>query len=131
MIATPLTFPDLLETWEGTYKKGLLSFWLLLLLNERPCYAGEMGLLVRELSQNTLSADDNSIYRALNRFEELGIIRGELQPSSLGPSRRYYQLTLAGSDLLVEFTRRNILVFQSPEVAGRIGKLLDGKETTL
>lgn len=55
---------DLLETWEGTYKKGLLSFWILLLLDRRPTYAFEMNAHIRELSQGSISADDNSLYRA-------------------------------------------------------------------
>ena len=33
----------LLEQWEGVFKKGLLTFWVLLLLHERPMYVFEMG----------------------------------------------------------------------------------------
>ena len=75
------------------YKKGLLSFWILLLLHERSSYPFEMKPLIEEISQGTISADDNSIYRALNRFQEVGIVSSETQPSSQGPSRRYYSLT--------------------------------------
>jgi DNA-binding PadR family transcriptional regulator len=78
----------------------LLSFWILLLLDNRPTYAFEMNPLIRELSQGTISADENSLYRALNRFEQLGIISSQPQPSELGPTRRYYSLTDAGRDLL-------------------------------
>jgi DNA-binding PadR family transcriptional regulator len=120
---------DLLETWENTYKKGLLSFWILLLLDQRPTYAFEMNPLIRELSQGTISADENSLYRALNRFEQLGIISSQRQPSELGPTRRYYSLTDAGRDLLIRFTRRNLLVFQSPPVASAIQALMEnGRE---
>lgn len=115
---------DLLETWESTYKKGLLSFWILLLLDQRPTYAFEMNPLINELSQNTISADDNSLYRALNRFEQLGLITSQRQPSELGPARRYYSLTEAGRDLLIRFTQRNLLVFQSPPVARAIQTLM-------
>lgn len=122
---------DLLETWEGTYKKGLLSFWILLLLDRRPTYAFEMNPLIRELSQNTLSADDNSLYRALNRFEQLGLISSQRRPSDIGPARRYYALSEKGRDLLIRFTQRNLLVFQSPPVADAIQRLMQnghGKE---
>ena len=114
---------DLLETWEGTYKKGLLSFWILLLLDQRPTYAFEMNPLIRELSQNSISADDNSLYRALNRFEQLGLISSQRQPSEVGPARRYYSLTQTGRELLIQFTQRNLLVFQSPAVADAIQTL--------
>jgi len=121
----PNEINDLLETWEGTYKKGLLSFWILLLLDQRPTYAFEMNPLINELSQNTISADDNSLYRALNRFEQLGLIDSQRQPSEVGPARRVYSLTGAGRELLIQFTRRNLLVFQSPPVAQAIQTLFD------
>jgi DNA-binding PadR family transcriptional regulator len=111
---------DLLLKWEESYKKGLLSFWILLLLSERPSYPFEMKPLIEEISQNTISADENSIYRALNRFNEIGIVASELRPSNQGPGRRYYHLTEKGSQLLKRFIERNIRVFETPQVANRI-----------
>jgi PadR family transcriptional regulator PadR len=111
---------DLLNKWEETYKKGLLSFWILLLLYERPSYPYEMSAEVAKISQGTISVDDNSIYRALNRFEAAGIVKSELQQSSTGPQRRYYSLTNTGKALLTQFTQRNIQVFETPSVSERI-----------
>lgn len=111
---------ELLKKWEEAYKKGLLSFWLLLLLYEKPAYAYELGTAVSEVSQGTVSADEKSIYRALTRFQSLGLVQSELQVSKIGPQRRYYRLTEMGKALLTEFTRRNILVFESPSVTERI-----------
>lgn len=115
---------DLLNKWEETYKKGLLSFWILLLLYERPSYPYEMSAEVAKLSQGTISVDDNSIYRALNRFESVGIVKSELQQSSSGPQRRYYTLTDKGTALLTEFIHRNIQVFETPAVSERITAVL-------
>lgn len=115
---------ELLNKWEETYKKGLLSFWILLLLYERPSYPYEMSTEVAKISQGTISVDDNSIYRALNRFESTGIVKSELQQSSTGPQRRYYSLTNMGKDLLIEFIRRNIQVFETPSVSERIAAVL-------
>ena len=115
---------DLLTKWEETYKKGLLSFWILLLLYERPSYPYEMSTEVTKISQGTISVDDNSIYRALNRFESVGIVRSELQQSSTGPQRRYYNLTNRGKALLTEFIQRNIQVFEAPSVSERITTVL-------
>ena len=111
---------DLLERWEEVYKKGLLSFWILLLLHERSSYPFEMRLLIEEISQGTISAEDNSIYRTLTRFADIGIVGSEIKPSDQGPNRRYYHLTDKGCDLLKRFTERNIRVFESPQVASRI-----------
>jgi len=115
---------ELLTKWEETYKKGLLSFWILLLLYERSSYPYEMSAEVAKISQGTISVDDNSIYRALNRFESTGIVKSELQQSSTGPQRRYYSLTNTGKTLLTEFIKRNIQVFETPSVSERIAIVL-------
>lgn len=111
---------ELLQKWEGAYKKGLLSFWILLLLAERPCYPFEMRALLEEVSQGTMTADDNSIYRALGRFQDMGLVDSDTQPSRQGPYRRYFCLTDSGLVLLKRFIERNILVFAVPAVAERI-----------
>jgi PadR family transcriptional regulator PadR len=116
----------LLKNWEEVYKKGLLTFWLLLFLHERPAYAYEAGMAIEEFSRGTLSADENSMYRALNRFESIGIVESELKESSLGPSRKYYRLTETGVSLLANFIRRNILVFDTPSIAGKMQAVLNG-----
>jgi PadR family transcriptional regulator, regulatory protein PadR len=110
----------LLQKWEEAYKKGLLSFWILLLLAERPSYPFEMRALLEEISQGTMSADENSLYRALGRFQGMGLVDSDTQPSRQGPYRRYYRLTDEGLDLLKRFIERNILVFAAPAVAERI-----------
>ncbi|HZY46104.1 MAG TPA: PadR family transcriptional regulator [Anaerolineae bacterium] len=111
---------ELLKNWEEVYKKGLLTFWILLLLHDRPGYAYEMSAAIGELSEGTITADENSIYRALNRFEPLGIVQSELKQSDVGPQRRYYRLTENGTALLAKFVQRNVLVFEKPEIAERI-----------
>jgi len=121
---------DLLNKWEETYKKGLLSFWILLLLYERPSYPYEMSAEIAKISQGTISVDDNSIYRALNRFESVGIVQSELQQSSTGPQRKYYSLTNTGKTLLAEFTKRNIQVFETPSVSERIINILQDSSQT-
>ena len=118
---------ELLSKWEETYKKGLLSFWILLLLYERPSYPYEMSAEVVKISQGTISVDDNSIYRALNRFESVGIVKSELQQSNTGPQRRYYVLTQKGLGLLTEFIQRNIQVFGRPPVEERIQNILQNQ----
>jgi DNA-binding PadR family transcriptional regulator len=111
---------SLLAQWEETYKKGLLSFWLLLLLNQRKAYPYEIKEAIADLSQNTITAEDNSIYRALKRLAQSGVVVSEMQPSVNGPNRRYFYLTDLGRELLNQFITRNIQVFQHPKVADLI-----------
>ncbi len=122
---TTIAVDALLKNWEEAYKKGLLTFWLLLYLHERPAYAYELSVAIGKLSQGTVTADDNSIYRALNRFESLGLVESELRQSDVGPQRRYYQLTDTGLELLRQFIQRNILVFEQPEIAARLRAVAD------
>jgi DNA-binding PadR family transcriptional regulator len=84
-----------------------------------------MGAAITGISQGTISVDDNSIYRALSRFEQMGIVKSELQQSEIGPKRKYYSLTKAGVALLAGFIERNILVFQEPSVEERIQAVLN------
>jgi len=110
------TLENLLAQWEDTYKKGLLSFWLLLLLAQRRAYPYEMKEAIAEISRHTITAEENSIYRLLRRLSESGIVGSEVQPSESGPDRRYFFLTSLGAELLATFTERNIRIFQHPEV---------------
>ncbi len=118
---------NLLTQWEETYKKGLLSFWLLLLLAQRKAYPYEIKAAINEMSRKTINADENSIYRALNRLADSGIVDSEVLPSETGPSRRYFFLTQLGLELLNRFITRNILVFEQQDVAELIQKTLSVK----
>jgi PadR family transcriptional regulator len=124
------TVERLLAQWEETYKKGLLSFWLLLLLAHRQAYPYEIRSAINEMSRNTINADENSIYRSLNRLADMGIVDSQVVPSETGPNRRYFFLTTLGRELLNRFITRNILVFEQPDVADLIQKTLssDGSQ---
>jgi DNA-binding PadR family transcriptional regulator len=115
---------EMLKNWEDVYKRGLLSFWLLLLLHSHPAYPREIAQTLDEISLGSISADDNSIYRALSRFEDMGIVSSELQQSELGPPRKYYRLNERGLQLLTGFIQRNILIFESPTVKKQIESVL-------
>ncbi len=115
---------SLLAKWEEVYKKGLLSFWLLLYLDDKPSYAYEISRELENFSEGTMSADENSIYRALNRFESMGVLRSELIGSDIGPSRKYYNLTEVGSELLKRFILRNVAALGEDAVKSRIASVI-------
>ena len=123
------TLLALLGQWESVYKKGALTFWLMLMLHQRPMYAFEMGPALTRISSGTLSVDKKSLYRAMRRFEASGVVDSTWHSSDKGPKRRYYHLTPLGTDLLRRFTQRNILIFQEPTVAFGLARLMQEKET--
>jgi DNA-binding PadR family transcriptional regulator len=94
------------------------------LLAQRKAYPYEIKAAITEMSRNTINADENSIYRSLNRLADSGIVDSEVLPSETGPNRRYFFLTDLGHDLLTRFITRNILVFEQPDVADLIQKTL-------
>ena len=115
----------LLERWEEVYKRGLLSFWLLMVLQKERSYAYEIPDVIEEMSQGSITVNGNSIYRSLRRFEEDGLVKSEVESSPEGPPRRYYRITRDGLSLLQEFIRRNVLVFSSAPVDEYIQQALD------
>jgi len=86
-------------------------------------YVFEMGQTLAAASQGTIGADGKSLYRALRRFERVGLVDSTWQPSGVGPRRRYYRLTTLGTALLRRFVRRNLAIFQQPDVACRLAAL--------
>ena len=118
----------LLEQCESVYKRGVLTFWLLLMLYQRPMYAFKMGSKLAAISQGTITAEEKSLYRALRRLEAAGLVESSWQPSDVGPHRRYYHLTQLGSELLRRFAQRNILIFHEPAVAGNLAGLLQSDD---
>ena len=120
-----------LMQWEEVYKRGLLTFWILLLLNDGEMYAYEMRSSIADFSQGTIDVDDNSIYRALKRFSQAGFVRSDLRASTAGPARRYFTLTSRGRALLAGFIERNLLVFQSPRVVEKVRRVVNQSDEKL
>lgn len=118
---------ELLAKWEQSYKKGLLSFWMLMAIAEEPAYAYEMKAKVQELSGGSIQVDENSIYRALRRFSENGLVKSELQASDIGPDRRYFSLSEAGIQLLADFIERNLNVFRQKTTIEAMNRIRNSK----
>lgn len=83
--------------------RGVLDLCLLALLAESPRYGYE---IVRRLEERGLAlVAGGSIYPALSRLEQAGLIEGYWQPSADGPRRKYYRLRPAGRQELVRWAR--------------------------
>jgi PadR family transcriptional regulator PadR len=107
---------ELLLIWEETYKKGQLTLWLFLALKHGEKYVDEIKEFISEYSDQTMSYDEQSIYRSLRKFQHLEIVEHVLKPGNAGPERKYYQLTDKGKELLEKFIERNILLFHAPKI---------------
>lgn len=110
----------LLTSWEETYKKGQLTFWLLLALRDKPLYVSEIKDFIESATNGTISCEEQSIYRSLRKYYDLEIVDYELRQGQKGPDRKYYFLTKIGKELLHEFTQRNISILYNKKLADLI-----------
>lgn len=108
---------SLLTNWEDIYKKGQLTFWILLALKEGKKYAEQVKNFIEQSTANAFTCEEVSLYRSLRKFYDLEIVDYETGEGNKGPERKYYFLTPLGKDLLKEFIGRNILLFYQKDIA--------------
>ena len=101
---------ELLTSWEETYKKGQLTFWILLALRNKPLYVSEIKDFIESVTNGTISCEEQSIYRSLRKHYDFEIVDYELRQGQKGPDRKYYFLSMIGKELLQEFIERNISI---------------------
>lgn len=116
---------SLLDGWEDVYKKGQLTLWILLALKDSPKHMADIKLFIEKATNNTLTADDKSVYRALRRYKAADMITFTTVPGNSGPDRKIYALSATGEHVLVAFCTRNItdVFFKSSTQ-----KLIEGKD---
>ena len=72
--------------------KGHLDLLLLNILSEAPGHGYLVITAIRERTDGALNLTEGSVYPALHRLEELGLLASEWQPVS-GRRRRLYRIT--------------------------------------
>lgn len=106
---------QLLEGWEEVFKKGQLTLWIMLALKDGPKYMVEVKKFINQKTNGRLTADDQSMYRALRRYYDTELVEYRQEPGRGGPDRKIYSLSPTGGRVLNEFCKRNILdVFFKP-----------------
>lgn len=116
------TYVDqVVEAWEGEYKKGLLTFWILLALYDAPKHVREIKEFIENEARTNLSVDEKSVYRSVGRLHKLELITSiEVESSSGGPKLKVHSLTSNGRRALSQFYQNNIKrIFQTEEFARR------------
>lgn len=107
---------ELLLSWENTYKKGQLTLWIFMALQESRKYVDEIKTFIEEKSDRTISCEEQSLYRALRKYVHIDVLNYELKEGNRGPDRKYYYLTSLGQELFTQFVNRNIKLFFSTEI---------------
>jgi PadR family transcriptional regulator PadR len=105
----------LLEGWEEVHKRGQLTLWILLALKDGPKRMADIKHFIHEVTNNILTADDKSLYRALRRYTKAEMLGFKTVPSKNGPDLKVYHLTDVGNKVLSTFLERNVIkLFFSP-----------------
>ena len=113
---------ELLNAWEETYKKGQLTFWVFLALKENNKCVEDIKEFVENMSEGSMSCEEQSLYRNLRKFQHLGFVAYDCKRVSKGPDRKYYYLTDIGTELFKRFVERNILIFTKESITGLLNK---------
>lgn len=113
----------LLSGWEEVHKKSQLTLWVLLALKDHPKHMASIKQFIEATTHGTLTADDQSMYRALRRYHEADLVDFREEPSESGPDLKVYFLTTTGERVLSEFINRNIAgIYYEEAVRGLIEK---------
>lgn len=80
--------------------KGVLRMLVLQVLLDEETYGYE--LVTRLTSRGLAGISTGTVYPVLNRLERDGLLESRLVASSAGPARKYYSVTAAGEEALVD-----------------------------
>ncbi len=111
---------EFLDAWEEIYKRGHLTFWVLLALSAEPLDATHIHSTINTFSANNFYVTEQSLYRALRRFHDVGLI--EISKKADKRSK-LYALTQTGRNVLKGFVERNIAPFYSLSLQNTIKEL--------
>lgn len=81
--------------------RGSLEGCILKILSSETTYGYE--IVTKLLDYGFEDIKEGTIYPLLVRLEKKGIIDSQFRPSPLGPSRKYYSITVDGTVYLNEF----------------------------
>jgi len=76
--------------------RGSIDLLILKALALQPMHGWGIGLRIEQISRGRLDVNQGSLYPALHRLEEEGLIESEWGVSELGRRAKFYEMTAAG-----------------------------------
>jgi transcriptional regulator len=83
------------------FLQGTLDLLILRSLRLAPLHGWGISKRIRQLSDDVLQVNQGSLYPALYRLEDRGLVTSEWRASDEGRRARYYRLTSAGRKQIV------------------------------
>ena len=84
--------------------QGTLDLLILRTLTREPMHGWAVSHRIQEISRDTLRVNQGSLYPALHRLEDDGLVKSEWGISELGRRAKFYELTTAGRRQLARET---------------------------
>jgi PadR family transcriptional regulator PadR len=103
-----------MASWIPQLRKGLVDYCILLALRGQEHYG--YSLVQRLSGVPQLAFTESTVYPALARLINEGLVRATPRPSPRGPARRYLSLTAGGKARLLEMDAHWREVYQSVEL---------------
>jgi PadR family transcriptional regulator, regulatory protein PadR len=85
--------------------QGTLDLLILKTLAEGPMHGWGISLRIQQISQEVLQVNQGSLYPALHRLEQQGLVAAEWGNSENNRQAKFYELTRSGRRQLAEETR--------------------------
>jgi PadR family transcriptional regulator PadR len=85
--------------------QGTLDLLVLKTLAEGPMHGWGISLRIQNVSGDVLQVNQGSLYPALHRLEQQGLVEAEWGNSDNNRQAKFYQLTKSGRKQLTEETR--------------------------
>ena len=76
--------------------QGTLDLLILRTLSREPMHGWAVSHRIQEISKEALRVNQGSLYPALHRLEEDGLIEAEWGVSELGRRAKFYEITASG-----------------------------------
>jgi PadR family transcriptional regulator, regulatory protein PadR len=84
--------------------QGTVDLLILRTLSREPMHGWAVSHRIQEISRDALRLNQGSLYPALHRLEDDGLVRSEWGVSELGRRAKFYEITGAGKRQLARET---------------------------
>lgn len=107
---------QLLGDWEDVFKQGLLTFWALTALKDTALTVEDIGKEIGRLTKGSYIPAEQTLYRVLRKYSQMNLVQFNEVVGNKGPKKKLYSLTKFGNKMLIDFTKRNIELFQIEKI---------------
>ena len=101
---------------------GITALILLSILDQsgKPLYGYQIAKLIEQENENVPEIKQGVLYPVLRSLEKNDLLESQIEPSTSGPPRRYYQITQNGQETL----KRWLVIWQ--ETLNLVNSVLEG-----